>query len=145
MASVVGVWSPAPQFCILSLMSLSCVMLAFWKFTDMLFWYLFAKDSEDVSGPNLGVVRAPKEEAVQAVAGSNSGRFKQIEHLWLFSLDPHHHWPAGRKCRPLHAPPSVSQMELAHLLPTCFPTQVTLPSLYVGLYGNCRHDQRGQS
>lgn len=47
----------------------------------MLFWYLFAKDSEDLSGPNLGVVKPPKKEAVQAVAGSNSRRFKQIEQV----------------------------------------------------------------
>ena len=56
-------------------------MLAFWKSTHMLFWYLLANDSEDLSGPNLGVVKTPKEEAVQAVAGSNSGRFKQIEQV----------------------------------------------------------------
>lgn len=62
-------------------MSLSCMMLALWKSTHMLFWYLFAKDSEDLSGPNLGVVKPPKKEAVQAVAGSNSRRFKQIEQV----------------------------------------------------------------
>ena len=36
----------------------------------MLFWYLLAKDSENLSGPNLGVVKAPKEKAV------GSGRIK---------------------------------------------------------------------
>ena len=68
------------------------------------------------------------------MAGSNSGRFKQIEQVWLFSPDPRHHWPAGRKCRPLSAPPSVSQMGLAHLLPTFSPLRWPyLPSMWVSL------------
>ena len=46
----------------------------------MLCWYLFARDSEELSGPDMGVVKAPKEGAIKAATGSNSIRFKQIEH-----------------------------------------------------------------
>lgn len=41
---------------------------------------LFAKDSEELSGLDTGVVKTPKEGAVKAVAGSNTGKFKQREH-----------------------------------------------------------------
>lgn len=55
-------------------------MLSLCKSTCMLCWYLFARDSEELSGPDTGVVKAPEEGAIKAETGSNSVRVKQIEH-----------------------------------------------------------------